>query len=87
MKKLNTLELQSVTGAGFRELATILSGSAIGAAIAAKTLSNVQVFWLGIVPFPLTLAGGFLGGSIGHIIYNVEQQTSENCSAGHPIDI
>ncbi len=86
MKTLNTLELQSVSGAvGFSEFAMILSGSAVGAAIAAKSLSNVQVAWLGLIPLPLTIAGGMLGGSIGHIIYNVEQETSNNNPTLSPI--
>ncbi len=81
MKELTLVELKEVTGGAhdftgsFWEIIHVVAGAAIGASLAASTLV-APVAILGIIPVPLTLSGGFIGGSIGHILYNLEDITS-----------
>lgn len=75
MKELTLNDVVHVHGASLGEIITTVAGATIGAAAAAKFLSGVSVAWLGIVPLSITLAGGFVGGTLGHILYNIEQRT------------
>ncbi len=80
MKCLTNSEIALVSGgahnvSAFWEFVHVIAGAGIGASIAASSLT-VPVALFGIIPVPLTIAGGFIGGSIGHILFNLEDITS-----------
>ena len=81
LKELNLIEITQVSGGAhdfaglFWEAVHVVAGAAIGASIAAAHLT-VPVALFGIIPIPLTISGAFIGGSIGHILFNLEDITS-----------
>lgn len=84
MKELSMIQTQEVSGGGiFLELATTFAGAAIGCATAAVALPAANVAWLGLVPVSIPLAGAFIGGSLGHILYNVEEITTDIATVTH----
>ena len=84
MKELSMIEVKEVAGAGFiLELATTLAGAAIGCAVAGTAMPAASVAWLGLVPISVPLAGAFIGGTIGHILYNVEEITTDIATVTH----
>lgn len=74
MRKLNDTEIESaaVSGGSLGEFFTTVAGGGIGAAMVSKYLAGQQATWLGMVAIPLTLAGGVIGGKVGHILYNLD---------------
>ncbi len=84
MKELSMIEVKEVAGAGiFLEFATTLAGAAIGCAVAGAALPVANVAWLGLVPVSIPLAGAFIGGAIGHILYNIEEITTDIATVTH----
>ena len=85
MKELTLTEIEQVSGAGsiLMEIATTISGAALGCATAFTLFPVVSVSWFGIIPISLPFAGGIIGGAIGNIIYNVEQITEDYAAMTH----
>ncbi len=84
MKDLTLTEVQQVSGAGaLMEFVTTLSGATIGCAAAATLFPAVTVAWFGLIPLSVPLAGGFIGGSLGNILYNVNEITSDYAAITH----
>lgn len=91
MKELNSIEVTQVAGGANEprsmymnmiELVHIIAGGGIGASLASSALTvPVALFTIRI---PLTMAGAFIGGAVGEILFNYAIITSverDNCLA------
>ncbi len=84
MKDLTLNEIEQVSAAsGLGQLITTVSGAALGCAAAVTLFPAVSVAWFGLIPLSLPLAGGFIGGSVGNIIYNVESIVEDYAAITH----
>jgi len=72
MKTLTSSEIHQVAG-GFPAILGTFGGAIIGACLSQKFITDAefQVYWLGVVPAPTTLAGAFVGGAVGSLISNL----------------